>query len=121
MAFDITEATGVLPIQVRLVIIILLAKPKGGFRSKVLFSSFYRLWCKARRPIAEEWERQHERRFFASGKGRGGVDAVWRQTARAELAVTDNKKNTENGITGQADRDNINNAAIATFNGESIR
>ncbi len=89
--FVIMEILGVVPWQIRLVLIMLLTKPQGGFRPIGLFASFYRLWGKARRQYAISWELAHERTYFASGKGRSASDAVWRQATKGELAKAENR------------------------------
>ena len=59
--FGIMESMGALPSQVQTIMVIMLGKPKGGFRPIGLFTSFYRLWAKARRPYAEAWEARNWR------------------------------------------------------------
>ena len=85
--FSLMETLGALPGQVKTVMVLLLGKPKGGFRPIGLFASFYRLWARARRPFAEEWEAKNWRGYFACGAGRGAQDAVWRQAVRSEAGV----------------------------------
>ncbi len=63
----------------------LLPKPKGGHRPIGVFTSPYRLWVKARRPLADAWEARNDRSFWASGKARSAQDVVWRQAVRAEV------------------------------------
>eukprot|EP00972_Heterocapsa_arctica_P097083 14322770-Heterocapsa_arctica.AAC.1 len=86
------ETLGTLPTQLRAVLMLLLAKPKGGFRPIGLFSSIYRLWAKARRPYAVAWEEAHWKPYFACGAGRGAEDTVWRQAVKAESGVATEKE-----------------------------
>ena len=89
--FGIMESMGALPSQVQTIMVIMLGKPKGGFRPIGLFTSFYRLWAKTRRPYAEAWDAKSWRPCFACGAGRGAQDTVWRQTVKAEVGVADEK------------------------------
>ena len=45
----------------------------------------YRLWTKARRAEAEKWESKNDRGYWATGKGRGAHDAVWKQAVKMEV------------------------------------
>ncbi len=83
--FQVAETTGFFPRQLRAVPVPLLAKPKGGHRPIGIFTSPYRLWVKARRPQADEWESLNDRPYWASGKARSAQDVVWRQAVRAEI------------------------------------
>ena len=69
MLFEITERTGHLPFQQRQVCIFLLDKPTGGTRPIGLFTAYYRIWSKARQPLAAEWAGRHERQFVFGGQG----------------------------------------------------
>ncbi len=60
---EVIEATGMWPSQVSLVTTPMIPKPKGGFRVIGLMPSLYRLWAKARRSAALEWEHAHHRSF----------------------------------------------------------
>ncbi len=85
--FAVAEITGSFPRQLRVLPVPLLPKPKGGHRPIGIFTSPYRLWAKARRCLAQRWEDEHERGYWASGKGRSAQDAVWRQAAKAEVSA----------------------------------
>ncbi len=81
------ERSGIWPRQVSLIVATLLPKPTGGFRPIGLAPAVYRLWSKARRSIADEWEQRHRRPFFAACSGNGPLDTLWRMTARQEAGV----------------------------------
>ena len=81
------ELTGHLPGQQRFVCVFLLGKPGGGTRPIGLFTSMYRLWAKARQPIAAKWADADDRPYFAAGKHRSTIDAVWRHSVRSQLTV----------------------------------
>ncbi len=85
---EASELIGYLPRQARLVVTPLLEKPKGGFRPIAVYVSLYRLWAKARRDIAAEWETSNARSFFSSTKGNGPLDTTWRQGVRQETKVS---------------------------------
>ena len=82
------EARGVWPRQLRFVQIVLIPKPKGGFRPIGLMSSLYRLWGALRRPVLGAWEATHKLPIFAFGAGRSALSAVWRVALEAEKATT---------------------------------
>ncbi len=82
------ELLGNLPKQARLVVTPLLEKPKGGFRPIAIYVSLYRLWAKARREAAADWESANSRPFFSSSKGNGPLDTTWRQGVRQERKVS---------------------------------
>ncbi|HUU62073.1 MAG TPA: reverse transcriptase domain-containing protein, partial [Acidimicrobiia bacterium] len=81
------EALGEWPAAVALVVIVLLPKPDGGFRPIGLLPLLPRLWMRARREIATEWERVNKRPYLYAGEAMGAHVAVWKQAARAELAA----------------------------------
>eukprot|EP00959_Pyramimonas_sp_CCMP1952_P072272 1509361-Pyramimonas_sp.AAC.1 len=68
--------------QMRVLLLIMLAKPDGGHRPIGLFVSVYRLWARARRGYARRWEVANGGDFFASGSFASSVDTVWRQCVR---------------------------------------
>ncbi len=74
------------PSQTTLVTTTMIDKPKGGHRLVGKLAALYRVWAKARRPYAEEWEAANARPFFASAAGSGPIDAVYRQAMRQEAA-----------------------------------
>ncbi len=84
--YEAAESLGSWPSQIELITMPALPKPAGGYRLIGIFAGAYRVWAKARRPWADDWERRHERKYFASGSGRSPIDAVWRQAWRAEAA-----------------------------------
>ena len=83
--YTIAETIGFFPKQLRAVPVPLLPKPKGGHRPIGIFPSVYRLWTKARRAEAEKWESKNDRGYWATGKGRGAHDAVWKQAVKMEV------------------------------------
>jgi hypothetical protein len=66
------EHHGRWPTAVAWAIIVLLAKPDGGFRPIGLLPWIIRLWTRARRQMAVDWERAHHRPYFFAGQARGG-------------------------------------------------
>ncbi len=84
----IIEYLGHLPRQLRFTVMPMIAKPRGGHRAIASLVGLYRLWTRLRREEARNWEAANDRPYFAAGKGRGPQDAVWRQAARAEAAVS---------------------------------
>ncbi len=74
------------PSQTTLVTATMIDKPKGGHRLVGKLAALHRVWAKARRPYAEDWEAANARPFFASSAGSGPVDAVYRQAMRQEAA-----------------------------------
>ncbi len=87
--YEAAEALGAWPTQIALLTMPALPKPAGGYRLIGIFAATYRLWSRARRPIADRWEADNERPYLAAGTGRSAVDAVWRQSARAEAALAE--------------------------------
>ncbi len=81
------EMTGRWPSQIGLVPMPLIPKPKGGYRGIGILPGLYRLWAKARRPMAEAWERDNPRGYLAAAIGSGALGAVWRKAARQEAGV----------------------------------
>ncbi len=81
------EMTGRWPSQIGLVPMPLIPKPKGGYRGIGILPGLYRLWAKARRPMAEAWERDNPRGYLAAAIGNGALVAVWRKAARQEAGV----------------------------------
>ncbi len=86
---ELMERTGEMPPQLCALAMPLLPKPRGGHRAIATFTSLYRLWGRLRRDVVRRWEDTIDRPYFAAGSGRAPQDAVWRQAARAEAAVTD--------------------------------
>ncbi len=85
--YEAAELIGSWPNQISLITLPALPKPDGGYRLIGIFAAVYRVWARARRPLADEWEARHDRPYFAAGSHRSPVDAVWRQSLRAEAAV----------------------------------
>ncbi len=84
----IIEYLGHLPRQLRFTVMPMIAKARGGHRAIASLVGLYRLWTRLRREEARKWEAANDRPYFAAGKGRGPQDAVWRQAARSEAAVS---------------------------------
>lgn len=82
------ETEGRWPMMVRLVIIVLLPKPDGGFRPIGLLPLLPRIWMRARRDVAQVWERRNARGYLYAGAAKGATVAAWKQAARAELAAS---------------------------------
>ena len=80
----ILEDMGQWPQGVDAVVTALIPKPKGGVRPIGLFSGLYRIWARVRRPYADQWEKEHDKPFFAAKSGQGALDTVWDQAFRAE-------------------------------------
>ena len=87
--FTVAEQSGIWPSQLRAVTMPLIPKPKGGFRPIGLLLGAYRLWAKARRTEADQWERRNPRAFFSAAAGNGPLDTVWRQAARQEAGTAE--------------------------------
>ena len=85
--YEILERTGHMPQQQRQVHVFLLNKTSGGTRPIGLFTAFYRVWSKARATTAAAWVADHDRKYFAAGKGRSTIDPVWRQSVRNQVTV----------------------------------
>ena len=85
------EETGRWPPCISSVVTALIPKAKGGVRPIGLFSGAYRIWARARRPEAAEWERKNHREFFAAREGNGALDAVWTQALRNERGALNQK------------------------------
>ena len=81
------EACGQLPDNVISPLVVLIPKPKGGFRPIGIFTSIERLWAKVRRWHADKWQRDNFRHYLACAKGCGAADLVWRQTLSAEQSA----------------------------------
>ncbi len=53
----------------------LLEKPNGGFRPNCIYASLYRLWAKARQPVAAEGE-ETEGELDATPRSKGDEGAL---------------------------------------------
>lgn len=82
------EGLGRWPEAVKLVVVVLLAKPGGGFRPIGLIPLLPRIWMRARREVAQKWEEQQSRSYLYAGEARGATVTAWKQAARAELAAS---------------------------------
>ncbi len=78
------ELIGRLPPQLDALVLPMIGKERGGHRAVTTAASLYRLWGRLRREVSQRWEADHDRPYFAAGKGRRVCDAVWRQLAKAE-------------------------------------
>ncbi len=83
---EAVETSSRWPTQTAVVTTPMLPKPKGGHRLIGKLAALYRVWSKARRPVADRWEAAHDEPFFASAAGSGPIDAVFRQAIRHEAA-----------------------------------
>ena len=71
-----------------MLLVVLLPKPKGGFRPIVLMNSLFKLWSRARRPgVQGWWYDENDQPFLACGKGRSVEACVWRRSVRSEAGV----------------------------------
>ncbi len=86
------EVSGQWPPQVSLVMTPLLPKPKGGFRPIGLMAGIYRVWAKARRAAADEWEAAHQRAYLSSSRGNGSIETMWRMATRQEAGVSEGEQ-----------------------------
>ena len=81
------ERFGRWPRQVGIVVVVLLPKADGGFRPIGLLPHLPRIWMRARRDEAKQWEVKCDRPFLYAGSGRGSTVAAWKQAARTEVAA----------------------------------
>ncbi len=58
------ERVGVWPKQTGVVVVVLLPKPDGGFRPIGLMPWLPRVWARARRDMAKQWEIEQDRSFL---------------------------------------------------------
>ena len=66
--------------------IVFLRKPAGGERPIGILPTLYRVWGRCRRPLADQWESAHHRKYFWAAKGRSSERAVHYQGVRMEHA-----------------------------------
>ena len=83
----ICEEEGEWPEAVALTIIALLPKTDGGFRPIGLIPFLPRIWRRARRRCAREWEAKNPRPWLYAGKAKGANVAAWKQAMAAEAAA----------------------------------
>ena len=86
------EREGLWPQHVGVVVIVLLPKGDGTFRPIGLLPHLPRVWMRARRDEAKQWENSCDRKFLYAGTGRGSTVAAWKQAARAEVAAASGEK-----------------------------
>ena len=86
------ERMGLWPQQVGVVVIVLLPKGDGTFRPIGLLPHLPRVWMRARRDEAKQWEIKFDRPFLYAGSGRGSTVAAWKQASRAEVAAASEEK-----------------------------
>ena len=65
------EAEGEWPESIALILIALLPKPDGGYRPTGLVPLLPRLWMRARKGIASQWEARPHRSYLYAGKRKG--------------------------------------------------
>ena len=82
--YQAVEAIGMFPQQLWWMLLPLLEKPKGGYRTILLCAGPVRVWQRLRRPYLTEFDRTSKRDYWACGAGRSAGDAVWKQSAGAE-------------------------------------
>ena len=82
----VTDMTGFIPAQLARVCMPALPKKQAGFRLIGIFPSYYRLWARARCPLAAQWEITNHRPWMAAARGRQALDTVWQAEVRAEAA-----------------------------------
>ena len=87
----VIEHLGMLPLQVQRLLIFLIPKATGGRRPIMLAPALYRWWARARRPLAEAWDADHDHPFFAASKGRTAIDPVYRRAVKAEVVGNQGK------------------------------
>ena len=68
--YSACEVASRFPPQIRFLLGVLLAKPKGGYRVIVVFAAPFRLYSKSRRGICDVWEEEHDRPYWAMGTSR---------------------------------------------------
>eukprot|EP00972_Heterocapsa_arctica_P006364 934223-Heterocapsa_arctica.AAC.1 len=82
--FLVMEESGKPPIE--LLTLVFIPKPDGSTRPIGLLTGLMRLWGKARRSFAWDWELANARPYFWAGKGKPAARSVHRQSLRAEVA-----------------------------------
>ena len=82
--YEAVEAIGMFPQQIWWMLLPLLGKPKGGYRTILLCAGPVRVWQRLRRPFLTAFGQVPRRDYWAFGSGQGAEDAVWQQSIRAE-------------------------------------
>ena len=83
------ETLGVMPIQIRYIMFVLIPKATSGLRPIAMFCAMYRNWANIRQSECKSWEAAHERGYFAASAGRSAEDTVWRHAVDVECARAD--------------------------------
>ena len=81
------EIAGAWHLRVGAIVIVLIPKGDGTYRPIGLLPWMPRLWMRARRINATNWEKINSRDCIYAGVGKGADIAAWNQAARAELAA----------------------------------
>ncbi|MCP4455661.1 MAG: hypothetical protein GY809_29730, partial [Planctomycetes bacterium] len=78
------EQAGNFPVALRSMLVRLLGKGTmpETFRCILLYRTLYRIWAKARQPLARAWARQQVRGLINNEEGRRITDAMWRGLVR---------------------------------------
>ena len=92
LLLEAIERLGVLPRAIRLLVFVLIPKPKGGFRPVLQQPMVMRLWERLRRNDIVEFMLRTHRSYYAFAAGQACSDVVWRQTARAEAALQEDEE-----------------------------
>ena len=87
MLLEALELLGCPPVQLQLLPLASLDKPKGGNRPIFLSQAVLRFWARARRAIANTWLLEHPWPYWATGTVRASEDTVWRQATKAQTAM----------------------------------
>ena len=82
------EITGKWPELIDVVVIALLPKSDGWLRPIGLMPFLVRIWARARKEVAMQWEKANQHPFLYAGTGMGAHIGAWKQAARALLAAT---------------------------------
>ena len=90
--YEVAELLGAMPEQISLITMPLIDKSSGGYRGIGILPAFYRVWTKARRPLAQAWEAGNLRSYWSATAANSPVDTVWRQAARQEAAVAEGEE-----------------------------
>jgi hypothetical protein len=77
------EALGMFPDQIWFLLLPLLAKPKGGYRTILVQAGLVRLWERLRRRELNGFFDEVDRDYWAFGAGTSAEDTVWLNTAEA--------------------------------------
>ena len=86
------ERTGTWTKELNLVLVVLLAKPDGGFRPIGLLPTIIRVWMRARTAQIRAWENGTFSKELYGGKGMGAQRAAWVEAFSAEAAVLEQEE-----------------------------